>query len=92
MFTRPFHTSYRPRLNAAGNVENADATPSPFPESKEAIAGYWFIQADSLADAVEIAKGNPCLKYGETVEVRPILPEHSTLRMAQEQICPLNQK
>jgi len=64
----------------------------PFPESKEAIAGYWFIQADSLADAVEIAKGNPCLEYGETVEVRPILPEHSTLRMAQEQICPLNQK
>jgi hypothetical protein len=26
MFTRPFHTSYRPRLNAAGNVENAAKT------------------------------------------------------------------
>jgi hypothetical protein len=55
-------------------------TDGPFPESKEAIAGYWFIQADSLADAVEIAKGNPCLKYGETVEVRPILPEDSPER------------
>ena len=61
-------------------------TDGPFPESKEAIAGYWFIQANSLEEAVEIAKGNPCLKYGETVEVRPILPEDSTLRMPQEQV------
>jgi hypothetical protein len=61
-------------------------TDGPFPEPKEAIAGYWVIQADSLEEAVEITKGNPWLKYGETVEVRPILPEHSTLRMAQEQI------
>jgi hypothetical protein len=44
----------------------------PFPESKEAIAGYWFIRAASLEEAVEIAKGNPLLDYGETVEVRPI--------------------
>ena len=42
----------------------------PFAESKEAIAGYWFIQAASLEEAVEIAKGNPCLDYGLTVEVR----------------------
>jgi hypothetical protein len=27
----------------------------PFPESKEAIAGYWIIQAESLEDAVAIA-------------------------------------
>jgi hypothetical protein len=54
-------------------------TDGPFPESKEAIAGYWVIQADSLEEAVEITKGNPLLQYGETVEVRPILPEGSTL-------------
>jgi hypothetical protein len=54
-------------------------TDGPFPEPKEAIAGYWVIQADSLEEAVEITKGNPWLKYGETVEVRPILPEGSTL-------------
>jgi hypothetical protein len=45
----------------------------PFAESKEAIAGYWFIRAASLGEAVEIAKGNPCLDYGVTVEVRPII-------------------
>jgi len=46
----------------------------PFAESKEAIAGYWFIQAATLEEAVEIAKGNPCLDYGVTLEVRPIHP------------------
>jgi hypothetical protein len=49
-------------------------TDAPLAESKEAIAGYWFIYADSLEEAVEIAKGNPGLEYGHTIEVRPILP------------------
>ncbi|MBV9105217.1 MAG: hypothetical protein JO313_04250 [Verrucomicrobia bacterium] len=47
----------------------------PFVESKEAIAGYWFIYADSLEEAVEIAKGSPALEYGQIIEVRPTLPE-----------------
>lgn len=47
----------------------------PFGESKEAIAGYWFIQASSLEEAVEITKDNPCLDYGVTVEVRAIEPD-----------------
>ena len=46
-------------------------TDAPLAESKEAIAGYWFIYADSLEEAVEIAKGNPGLEYGQTIEVRP---------------------
>src|SRR5258708_29081281 len=32
-------------------------TDSPFSESKEAIAGYWFILAQSLDEAVQIAQG-----------------------------------
>jgi hypothetical protein len=51
-------------------------TDAPLAESKEAIAGYWFIYADSLEEAVEIAKGNPGLEYGQTIEVRRILPEN----------------
>jgi hypothetical protein len=47
----------------------------PFAESKEAIAGYWIIQATSLDEALEIAKGDPLLDYGHTVELRPILPD-----------------
>jgi len=50
-------------------------TDGPFPESKEAIAGYWIIQAESLEEAVEIAQGDPLLDYGHTVELRPILPD-----------------
>ena len=50
-------------------------TDGPFVESKEGIAGYWFIQAASLEEAVEIAKGDPLLDYGHIVEIRPILTE-----------------
>ena len=46
---------------------------APLAESKEAVAGYWFIYADSLEEAVEIAKGDPGLEYGQIIEVRPIL-------------------
>jgi hypothetical protein len=67
------------RLAAEGKILSGrkGVTDGPFAESKEAVAGYWFIQAASLEEAVEIAKGNPLLDYGKTVEVRPILPDAS---------------
>jgi len=47
----------------------------PFAESKEAIGGYLLLLADSLEEAVVIAKGNPTLVYGTTIEVRPVAQE-----------------
>jgi hypothetical protein len=44
----------------------------PFTESKEAIAGYIFLQVGDLNEAVEIGKECPGLDYGVTVEVRPV--------------------
>lgn len=44
----------------------------PFAESKEAIAGYIYLQVDGLDEAVEIAKECPGLDYGISVEVRPV--------------------
>lgn len=44
----------------------------PFGESKEVIGGYWFVLADSLAEATKFAAENPCLEYGLYFEVRPI--------------------
>src|SRR5688572_33266083 len=46
----------------------------PFNESKEVIAGYFLIQAENLAEATEIARGNPVFENGTTakIEVRPI--------------------
>ena len=47
----------------------------PFTETKEAVGGYLVLQADNLAEAVEIARSMPALRYGISVEVRPILTE-----------------
>jgi len=47
----------------------------PFTETKEAVGGYLVLQADKLEEAVEIARSMPTLRYGISVEVRPILAE-----------------
>jgi hypothetical protein len=44
----------------------------PFAESKEAIGGYFLLQIADQEEALEIAKECPALKYGMTVEVRPV--------------------
>jgi hypothetical protein len=56
----------------------------PFAESKEAVAGFFIIQADSLEQAVEIAKNCPGLDYGQTVEVRAIASEAAELQVARQ--------
>ena len=53
-------------------------TDGPFSESKEVIGGYWFVVANSLDEAAEIAAGNPCLDYGLSLEIRPIDPDIAT--------------
>src|SRR5271165_3954597 len=53
-------------------------TDGPFGESKEAIGGYWFILAQSLDEAVQIAQTNPCLDGGLLLEIRPIDPQPGT--------------
>src|SRR5574341_1415661 len=55
----------------AGQPLTADG---PFAESKEAIAGYFLLQVDTLDEAVAIAKDFPALEYGAMVEVRPVAP------------------
>jgi hypothetical protein len=64
----------------------------PFAESKEAVGGYLVLQAADLDEAVELARSSPVLRYGVTVEVRPILAEcpvfqrhPEVVRRAQEQ-------
>ena len=54
-------------------------TDGPFGESKEVIGGYWFILADNLDEAAQIATGNPCLDCGLFLEIRPIDPQRATL-------------
>ena len=55
----------------------------PFIESKEAIAGLIIFEAESFEAAVELANSATCLKYGQTLELRPIAteePERTALR------------
>ena len=61
-------------------------TDGPFAESKEAIAGFFIIQADCPEEAVEIAKGCPGLEFSQTVEVRAIVSEPCELQIAREKM------
>ena len=79
------------RLNESGKIKGAQplggqgrvisgtdgrfVVDGPFAESKEAVGGYLVLQADSMNEAVEIARSMPTLGYGICVEVRPILAE-----------------
>ena len=47
----------------------------PFAESKEAIGGYFYLTVADENEAVEIARSMPTLRYGISVEVRPILAD-----------------
>jgi hypothetical protein len=58
----------------------------PFAESKEAVGGYLLLQADNLDEAVAIAKTNPTLEHGITIEVRPVLEECPIFQRAKEQL------
>jgi hypothetical protein len=44
----------------------------PFAESKETIGGYFYLQVESEAEAIAIARQCPGLDYGVAVEVRPV--------------------
>ena len=59
-----------PKPNGASGVVRAGAlTDGPYAEGKEIVAGWSFIEAESLAHAVEIAKEVPMFT---SVEIREI--------------------
>jgi hypothetical protein len=47
-------------------------TDGPYAEAKEIVGGYILINAASLDEAVQIARGCPGLHYRLAVEVRPV--------------------
>jgi hypothetical protein len=55
----------------ATTIRGGVVTDGPFAETKEALGGYYLIEAADLDEAIAIAKQCPA-KYG-AVEVRPIL-------------------
>jgi len=48
-------------------------TDGPYAETKEALTGYYLIEADDLEQAVRIAAEIPAAWDGGAVEVRPVI-------------------
>ncbi|WP_293915780.1 MULTISPECIES: YciI family protein [unclassified Sphingobacterium] len=48
-------------------------TDGPYTEIKEFISGYIVVKAETIDEAIEIAKGNPVFKIGGSIEVREVL-------------------
>ena len=49
-----------------------DVLDGPYADTKEQFAGYFFITADNLDEAIAWAKRCPSSKYG-SIEIRPIV-------------------
>jgi hypothetical protein len=47
-------------------------TDGPFVETKEALGGYLFLDADDLDAAIELAARIPAASMGGAIEIRPI--------------------
>ncbi|MBK6266005.1 hypothetical protein JKA74_13260 [Marivirga sp. S37H4] len=63
-------------LEAKGScISGSDkiVTDGPYAESKECVSGYYFLLANSLEEATQLAKGCPALAIGASVEVREII-------------------
>ena len=56
-------------------VEGGQAltTDGPFVETKEALGGYFFLEADDLDAAIAVAATVPPARRGGAVEVRPVV-------------------
>ncbi len=48
-------------------------TDGPFAETKEALGGYYLVDADNLDAALEVAARIPAARLGGAVEVRPVV-------------------
>jgi hypothetical protein len=66
----PVQTATTLRGSESGDVT---ATDGPFAETKEALGGFYIVDAKDLDEALELAKPCPGLKYGASIEVRPVM-------------------
>jgi hypothetical protein len=48
-------------------------TDGPFPETKEALGGWFILEADDLDAAIELASRVPTARMGGAIEVRPVV-------------------
>jgi hypothetical protein len=63
-----------------GKVSTTDG---PFAETKEQLGGFYFIEANDLNDAIQVASKIPSARHG-SIEVRPVV-DFSAERAKREQ-------
>lgn len=63
-----------PATRLVSGTGGARVTDGPFPEAKEAIAGYVTLMVSGFDEATEIAKRHPGLAYGLLIEIRQMTP------------------
>lgn len=78
-----------PETRLVAGAGGARITDGPFPEAKEAIAGYVTLMVSGFEEATEIAKRHPGLAHGMKIEVRQMTPHchlgvNTRARAAQE--------
>lgn len=65
-------TPLEPQGRVVSGPRGEVITDGPFGETKEAIAGYFWLSVTDIDEATNIARGCPSLPLGISVEVRPI--------------------
>ena len=63
----PTHTATTVRVRN-GQVSTTDG---PFAETKEQLAGFYYIEAKDMAEAIRVASGIPPARLG-SIEIRPV--------------------
>jgi hypothetical protein len=66
---QPVATATTVRVDSGSTL----TTDGPFAETKEALGGFYLIEADDLDTALEIAARVPAARLGGSVEVRPLV-------------------
>ena len=63
-----------PETATTVRVEDGRAltTDGPFVETKEALGGYLFLEAEDLDAAIEVAARIPAARLGGAIEIRPL--------------------
>ena len=60
------------KLGGGKIVTSEGVTDGPFVESKEVVGGFMIVSAESMEEAVEVARQSPGVFPGSSVEVREI--------------------
>jgi hypothetical protein len=67
----------QPLQNTGATIRGRDRVVSdgPYVESKDLVTGNMLIEAESLEEATQLARGCPGFEYDGSVEIRPVLEQ-----------------